>query len=404
MYENTNTVYTIHTSQFAAFDAKVEEANRKLERNGIESRFSYEIVDADYAQAEDSPIIDVYADIVFNHASLELGGWEFVATVAIEEGGTMLRTAPGQSLEGWDRPDSHRCDHCNVNMARKVSYVVRNTETGEIAQVGRNCLEIFLGVGVKGLNLLTMFTAEELAEYREADYDRFVSYGSRGQTTFDARFMIALAYTLSEGGAQYVSKANAELWDKESTSEKAITTATWIPGRSRDPQTDLMMAERNKEAAAFAPSETVTEILTFAETLADNDYGMNVKAAARSSFVSYQALGVLMSLVAVWYRANNEAKRSDKVAAAEGYIADVKVRVRDLAVTVENVTGWETDYGWTSLIIFRTEDQHVLTWKTGSATAEVGEKFSLTGTVKEHTKYNGVDQTVVTRCKLVEVA
>lgn len=397
------TTYSIHTSQFAELDARVAEANRKLERNGIESRFSYEIVDADYAQIEGSPIIDVYADIVFNHATLELGGWEFVATVAIEEGGTMLRIAPGQTLEGWDRPDSHRCDHCGVNMNRKISYVVRNAETGELAQVGRNCLEIFLGTNVKGLNLLAMFTAEELAEFRAADRD-FNSYEGRAAVDFEARFMIALAYNLSEGGAKFISKAKAAEWDTISTSGEAISTATWVFGRARNRQADEEMRDRLTAAAAFAPSETVTEILAFAETLADNDYGTNVKVAARSSFVSYQALGVLMSLVGVWYRANNEAKRSDKVEAAKGYVADVKVRIRDLAVTVDFVTGWESDFGWTSLISFRTEDNHVLTWKTGSATAEVGEKYLLTGTVKEHLEYRGVNQTVVQRCKLVEVA
>lgn len=49
---------------------------------------------------------------------------------------------------------------------------------------------------------------------------------------------------------------------------------------------------------------------------------------------------------------------------------------------------------------FETPEGNVLTWKTGSYPEISSEKLTITGTVKEHSEYKGVKQTVLTRCKI----
>lgn len=51
---------------------------------------------------------------------------------------------------------------------------------------------------------------------------------------------------------------------------------------------------------------------------------------------------------------------------------------------------------------FETDKGEVLIWKTGIGVLPVdeGEKAIITGTVKEHSEYKGIKQTVLTRCKV----
>lgn len=49
---------------------------------------------------------------------------------------------------------------------------------------------------------------------------------------------------------------------------------------------------------------------------------------------------------------------------------------------------------------FETSDGDILIWKTGTYPEIKGDKVTLTGTVKEHSEYKGIKQTVLTRCKI----
>jgi len=47
------------------------------------------------------------------------------------------------------------------------------------------------------------------------------------------------------------------------------------------------------------------------------------------------------------------------------------------------------------------ENGNILIWKaSGSKSFEIGSKYKLTGTVSEHSEYEGKKQTLLQRCKL----
>jgi hypothetical protein len=73
---------------------------------------------------------------------------------------------------------------------------------------------------------------------------------------------------------------------------------------------------------------------------------------------------------------------------------------------LEFVTGWDTAYGYTTLLKFVTDDGAVLVWKaskTSISRFDIGKRYTVLGTVKAHTEYRGNKQTQITRCKLNEV-
>ena len=72
----------------------------------------------------------------------------------------------------------------------------------------------------------------------------------------------------------------------------------------------------------------------------------------------------------------------------------IEVAEAKLLTTVSNL------YGTSYLYKFKDANGNVFTWFT-SCMIEVERKFNIVGTVKEHTTYRDVKQTVLTRCKVM---
>jgi hypothetical protein len=68
------------------------------------------------------------------------------------------------------------------------------------------------------------------------------------------------------------------------------------------------------------------------------------------------------------------------------------------SVPYDSTFGYRTTTG--HIYIFETDSKDTLVWKTTSAWLDVDKTYQLVGTVKEHSEYNKVKQTVLTRCKV----
>lgn len=83
-----------------------------------------------------------------------------------------------------------------------------------------------------------------------------------------------------------------------------------------------------------------------------------------------------------------------------GHIGQVGDKV-DLAATFKRTRWYDTRFGTTWIHIFEDESGNILVWKTSSGTdLECGAKVRIKGTIKDHDEYNGVKQTILTRCKI----
>lgn len=71
------------------------------------------------------------------------------------------------------------------------------------------------------------------------------------------------------------------------------------------------------------------------------------------------------------------------------------------AIPYEAAFGYQIALGY--IYIFETADGNTLVWRTTSAWLDTGKKYNIVGTVKEHSEYDKVKQTVLTRCKIQEV-
>jgi hypothetical protein len=80
------------------------------------------------------------------------------------------------------------------------------------------------------------------------------------------------------------------------------------------------------------------------------------------------------------------------------YVGNVNDKIEKDLVVIK-LTAAQGYYGDSNIHIFEDEDGNRYMWKTAARKLEVGEIYRLKGTIKEHTKIEGIKHTVLTRCK-----
>lgn len=84
----------------------------------------------------------------------------------------------------------------------------------------------------------------------------------------------------------------------------------------------------------------------------------------------------------------------------EFYDANIGDRIKSISAIVDKITGFNGRFGWTNVYTFKTEN-YVFTWFTATEqNIAEGDEILLTGTIKDFKEYNGINQTVLTRCKI----
>ena len=322
-------------------------------------------------------------------------GWTFLAALTHLDGENIVRGVPGREVPTTYRSRGPVCDHCKANRLRSETYVLRH-EDGRTVQVGSTCIGDFLGADLAG-DVAAAATMLALARgIAEAGCE---GSGSSGDRTL-AEYLPIVAWCVREQG--WVSRTMAREQGGSATADCALTYMS-----------DRRMA---KEAGCEPTAEDTALALaseTWAESLSDeaiaserSDYLHNVRLVARSGLVTHKSAGIGASMITAYQRAiGRDRERAERVArpVCDAHVGTVGKRETFKGVTLDFVTGYETAYGYTTVLKFRTPEGACLVWKASAsdlARADVGKRFDLTGTVKEHGDYKDAKQTMVTRCKV----
>lgn len=126
--------------------------------------------------------------------------------------------------------------------------------------------------------------------------------------------------------------------------------------------------------------------------------------------VWFDAIGVMSAWHEGFFGEFAEQTIKDRLKAARPAIESKSVWVGEIKdkITKEfKVTfnrGIKTRYGISQLVKFEDADGNSYTWWASAAWApelEVGEKITLSATIKDHSEYEGEKTTILTRCKRV---
>lgn len=331
-------------------------------------------------------------------ARVKLAGWEFAAKVepvATGNGGMIVSKAPAftDTLPDVYRDESKgmTCEHCGHIRRRKKCYVLRHDD-GTWIQVGSTCLRDFLGHN---------------PEQALRGFDSFYEFESKGRDAarewfpeiYDSREFLAV----TSGAIRVDGWIAKSSYSGNPTVYRVFSYFDW----KRKP------SKFNAFAAAFEPEESDYEradkaldwIRTVVDTSANkNDYEHNLCLALAGDALDGRLTGIAASGIAAYMREMNrmaEIEKRKEVAKISEFVGDIKERLRDLPVTIDHVKYLSNDYGPVTLIKFRDNLGNVLSWfASGDFNVAAGDKKMLTGTVKKHNDWQGLKETMLTRCKM----
>ena len=86
------------------------------------------------------------------------------------------------------------------------------------------------------------------------------------------------------------------------------------------------------------------------------------------------------------------------------YVGEIGERIRNIPVTVRNIRGFDSAYGYKWVYTFEDKNGNIYTWFTTSQQSiMVEDEVSLTGTIKAHVEYKETKTTQLTRCKIMSI-
>lgn len=330
---------------------------------------------------ERTAIIKVRCIQVTVSGSYKVNGWEFVGTIEHKDAGNIIRLADasfeGKIPERYNHADTF-CEHCHTHRMRKDTYLIHNAETGEFRQVGRNCLyEYTLGLDAD----ICAAMMSSLAKFQEAgddlicDYDTFVGNGySQTYYGMDSRIVKGLSIALVKRFGYNRSGSDNPTAD--------------------DLKEILFYNQVSKRLAEIEPDyPLIGEIDEFASKITDTyGYMYNAKTAWLSEYCECRDFGLIASLVSVYLREKEREEQRRSEARVSEFVGDVGDRI-EFEVASAKVISYNDMWG-TYYYLLKDAKGNAYIWSTNKS-IEGGDVIKAT--VKQHSEYKGLKQTVITR-------
>lgn len=333
-------------------------------------------------------------------------GWEFVAAID--------HTPEGNIIRQWDLsleiPTKYRtvgpvCEHCGSNRHRVQTCLLYRRETDEWKQVGTSCVQEFTG-GLSGEHVAALASFLATAASNE-DLDKDFALAT---STDHHYFPIYPILAAAEECINKFGYQNSQ--SRYPTGSRAFKYYEYFYRLGCEGDDDLIQEIKDHDIIVdrdenWAKVTGATEWVSHVED--PDDYLFKLQVIVKSGYVKYSEVNLLVSLMITYKRhlekvardAEREAKRAAEMVSE--YQGKVGERLTIDVASAELVTSWDGYYGWTGLYKFIDNDGNVYMWYSSSGQRTDG-ATSITGTVKEHSEYRGVKQTVLTRCKIAYAA
>lgn len=366
-----------------------------------------------------------YRAICLEGESPKLPDWEFAACHQDSEVGGARIFARVPTFEGEIpaelQTSNGNCDHCNRQRNRKDTFLVCNRVSGEFKTIGKNCLRDFLGhESVSSIIGKAEFWSELGSFLGGGDDELERDYrGGRVPTIYGILpFLRVAIWVIDNHGWMSSAKArdiNAAGGNASSTRSEINCFFNPSPEllrqseKAREQQRAFDAVYTEKEGSytdrAAAILEWAKQLVSKAEL---SDYERTISVIVTNGAVSIRHMGYAASIVAAYNREQSKKVATEikaKAAAASQHIGTVGQKKFQVQATLQAAPSFESQFGVTVIYRFVDEQGNVIVWKTGAGDGlDIGKRYSVVGTIKEHSEYKGTKQTVLTRCKVEELA
>lgn len=337
-----------------------------------------------------------------------LNGWQMIARLESTDNGNMIKKLVDEEI-ALEYRTRNTCDHCNTNRYRKDTYLLRN-ESGEIKQIGRNCLADYLRSEDYADMLAARAELVRSFESMSGDDDDFSGWGSY-ESRYDVIHILQLAASAIRCHG-WVSRKSARAEDSTQTA-----TADYVINHfhkctndsraCREKVCKLIIEDADKATAEAA----LAWINAQNEQQSRSDYIYNlqltVKNAESDAGIKSSEIALISSAV-YCYERSMQIEREKKLKPVSDHVGTVGERLIGLELRLTKVSTWEVNYGMSYssaqlMARYSFTDMStgtVYVWKTQAQDLTVDNDYQVTGTIKAHDEYKGFKSTVLTRCKL----
>ena len=342
-----------------------------------------------------------YYKIQIEGEAPQLPGWKFCGIVDFRDEGIstyLLALNPGVELpENFKKhldENFFACDHCNKKRRRNYTFIVQNTETGEYKLVGKSCLKDFTGHTSPG-RLASYFQHIEILvkNLDDEEYEEFYGTSYVPLKVDLEDFILSVIICAKSDG--YVS--SSQCFDEMITTGKCAIDSL----DSKGPAVLKRRFHENKDNEEYKriQGEIINYIPTLWQGERYSDFVHNLRSCWETGLVTEKTCNIIASAYICYEREENRKaqKASQENSTHQGNVGD-KVK---LSLTCIFTRELESYYGMNLLCKFQDKDGNIYTWfNSGSTEIERGESYVLTGRIKSHKEYNGINETQLTRCRV----
>lgn len=384
--------------------SKIQPLNRraaKLKLPPIEIKIHGETWKEIQSPVGGAPYKQKIVDVEVIGQTPKLADWTFVATIEHKEGGNIIRIVPdeenNQEIKRFFDAQPHYCDWCKKKRRRIDTFIVRNTTTNELKQVGRNCLKDFLGGKEPGAilwYLSVVGTLSSVLSDAAGEYER----SGRMEYSHEPVNVLALASLIVDNYG-FVKTSEREI--------KGLTTADFVrhimfhPRPPREPE--IFSKTRDQIHAEFSQRKQEAEkIVQWFNTSitpqekASNNFFHTLDVLLKSK-ISERDVGYLVAIVPMYKKAQ-EDKLAQKTPSQ--WVGAVGQKIAPTSVKVTGEQTIDGPYGRTQIVRMQDANGNMYTWFNNSAGKyQQGEEMTIVGTIKKHDEFRGTKVTVLTRVK-----
>ena len=434
-----NIVIRIHEDNLAIFNEKLADLNAKFSKKGLPlincSMEKTEMYHVDEWTKEKTPYTLYVATLSsdFNNTNLSGVDVEFEGVVSLIEKSENDKVYTFKNINYSSLLANCSCDKCHKKIGRNkylvFSKVGKEVETrDDLVVLGTSCAKDYFPFSVESYFGFLESAFEELGSYDEFSG----SFGgcSSHYHTLSAIYDATLATTdnLKCYEKEGVTKGNVLGWLNNLKMDKyTYYRDVYLMPSNPIPFEDVISWVKDM----YDTDEFVSDFHTNARSVFFKTLDDGTREMRHEIHEKYMGIAVYAMFSA---KQNHDKMVAKKIAEEERAKANAEVtyfgNVGDKfekEMTFEKMFGFETQFGYQYIILFRDEENHVYKWSTANGMYkidlkgvkgkevnehsvfdgaykdyEIGHKYLIKGTIKNHEEYRGVKQTVITRCKVVD--
>ena len=386
--------YEILDSFYPRVEKKINRICKKCKNLGLPFEFkkigiNYHDITNDYMS------VSTYKFIVIDVSGLAaINNYECVAVLEMHDSGNIIKKLNKDiEIPLRFRTSDNVCEHCNTNRNRKNLFVIRNIETNEFKQVGKDCLKLYTG----GMSAEAVCYYYDLLIELEENFVINESEPHKRYYSIDEIIKTSAIITSKLG---YVKSGNCM------STKSLVYTKLSNKKFGVDNINKLLIGIKSN--IRFTEEEFEVDMQEYVDKVKDyylniddtTDFTHNIKVLLNDMYVEKSNIGIICYLHCGYDKYLENIKAKEERKNSTSYFGEIGKRYSNIAFNkFYAVTSYINDYGITYIYKIILEDGSILIWKTQKHIEDCS--GNITFTVKNYSEYNGERQTEVSRCKLV---